>query len=105
MNILPLCYDLCDGSEDTERESSSHGIVTVVDGDDPLEELVHTGNLVQVEAALLEDPQHAHLEKVGALLEEVGQLHHAGVDEDGEGVLAEEVREPDDGLGLLSQLG
>ena len=55
MNILSLSYDLCDGSQDTESESSSHGIITVVDGDYPPQELVHTGHLVQVEAALLEN--------------------------------------------------
>ena len=50
MNILPLCYDLCDGSEHPESKSSSHGIITVDDCEDPPQELVHTtGHLVQVE--------------------------------------------------------
>ena len=53
-------------------------------------------NLVQMEAALLKHSENADLEKVGSLLEELSELHHSRVDEDGEGILGEQVGKPDE---------
>ena len=47
-----------------------------------------------MKAALLKHPQNTDLEKVGSLFEELGELHHARVDEDGEGILGEQVGKP-----------
>ena len=53
--------------------------------------------------ALLDHPENAEADEVGALPEDVGQLQQGRVDEDGERVLGEQPRELDDGLALLSQ--
>ena len=47
-----------------------------------------------MKAALLKHSENADLEKVGSLLEELGKLHHARVDEDGEWILGKQVGKP-----------
>ena len=72
-------------------------------GEDPLEELVDHGDLVEVPLALLDHSENAELDEVGVLAEDVGQFEESGVDEDGEGVPLEEARKANDCLALNSE--
>ena len=90
---FPLGNDGTERPEYPESERPGHGVVAVDDVDDPPDQLVHAAHLVQMSLALLTDPEDAELEEVGSLPEDVGQLQHRRVDQDGERVLLKKTGE------------